>query len=215
MDHVSIRCRGHVYRLPVLAGPLVQCISGYWRWYSVILDYPLFKEGKIINWARRLSYFKKKMSYLLTYQVGQAVRGIRQLFSIPEEDVDACIAAYRYLQVTQLLSHNKAWLQLARKHIFPISQHLVFLAGGVIRSEHFHGQAGTSELDGKHSVTDQETEHVRRYYTVLQPLLRIADIEKMFVWVIFLCVYCGRACVACVCCRLWSNTCMSSTCGTG
>ena len=57
------------------------------------------------------------MSYLLTYQVGQAVRGIRQLFSIPEEDVDACIAAYRYLQVTQLLSHNKAWLQLARKHI--------------------------------------------------------------------------------------------------
>ena len=72
-------------------------------------------------------------------------------------------------------------IAISKKTYSPISQHLVFLAGGVIRSEHFHGQAGTSELDGKHSVTDQETEHVRRYYTVLQPLLRIADIEKMFV----------------------------------
>ena len=59
-------------------------------------------------------------------------------------------------------------------------------------------QTGTSELDGKHSATDEETEHVRRYYTVLQPLMRIADIEKMFVQAILFDYACMCECV-CVC----------------
>jgi sterol 24-C-methyltransferase len=42
-------------------------------------------------------------------------------------------------------------------------------------------QAGTSELDGKITDSKVETEHVRRYYKVLQPLLAIADIEKMYI----------------------------------
>ena len=73
------------------------------------------------------------------YQFSAAFTGIRQLFNLPQDDIDKCVEAYRYLQ------------------------------------------NGTSELAGAHTVTDAETEHVRRYYKVLQPLLAIADIEKMYI----------------------------------
>ena len=42
-------------------------------------------------------------------------------------------------------------------------------------------QNGTSDLAGAGSDSEVETEHVRKYYRVLQPLLRIADIEKMYI----------------------------------
>ena len=73
------------------------------------------------------------------YQVRAAVVGVSQLFSLPQEDIDACVEAYRYLQ------------------------------------------KGTSDLAGAATDSAEETEHVRRYYKVLQPLLAIADIEKMYI----------------------------------
>jgi len=73
------------------------------------------------------------------YQFTAAVRGVSQLFNLPQEDIDACVAAYEYLQ------------------------------------------AGTSDIAGAGSDSEVETEHIRRYYKVLQPLLRIADIEKMYI----------------------------------
>ena len=73
------------------------------------------------------------------YQVRAAVVGVSQLFSLPQEDIDACVEAYRYLQ------------------------------------------KGTSALAGAATDSAEETEHVRRYYKVLQPLLAIADIEKMYI----------------------------------
>eukprot|EP00656_Telonema_subtile_P048097 TRINITY_DN5649_c0_g1_i1.p1 TRINITY_DN5649_c0_g1~~TRINITY_DN5649_c0_g1_i1.p1 ORF type:complete len:330 (+),score=110.55 TRINITY_DN5649_c0_g1_i1:199-1188(+) len=42
-------------------------------------------------------------------------------------------------------------------------------------------QRGTSDLVGAGSDSAEETEHIRRYYKVLQPLLSIADIEKMYI----------------------------------
>jgi sterol 24-C-methyltransferase len=42
-------------------------------------------------------------------------------------------------------------------------------------------QAGTSDLEDANSDSAVETEHVRKYYKVLQPLLSIADIEKMYI----------------------------------
>lgn len=73
------------------------------------------------------------------YQVKMAAIGIKNLFSLSREDIDACVAAYEYLQ------------------------------------------RGTSEIDGSNTDSRVETEHVRRYYKVLQPLLAIADIEKMYI----------------------------------
>jgi len=67
------------------------------------------------------------------------VKGVTQLFNLPQDDIDKCIEAYSYLQ------------------------------------------AGTSEVAGAVTDSDVETEHVRRYYKVLQPLLAIADIEKMYI----------------------------------
>ena len=73
------------------------------------------------------------------YQVHAAIAGVWKLFHLPQEDIDACVAAYQYLQ------------------------------------------AGTTEVGGNATDTDEETEHIRRYYKVLQPLLSIADIEKMYI----------------------------------
>ena len=73
------------------------------------------------------------------YQIGAAYQGIVEIFSFPQEDIDGCIAAYKYLQ------------------------------------------QGTSDLANKNSDSEIETEHVRKYYLVLQPLLRIGDIEKMYI----------------------------------
>jgi len=80
-----------------------------------------------------------KNHWLSLYQFSAAARGVKQLFSLPQEDIDKCVEAYEYLQ------------------------------------------AGTSDLADKRSNSGVETEHVRRYYKVLQPLLRIADIEKMYI----------------------------------
>jgi sterol 24-C-methyltransferase len=42
-------------------------------------------------------------------------------------------------------------------------------------------QKGTTDLAGAGTNSVEETEHIRRYYKVLQPLLSIADIEKMYI----------------------------------
>jgi hypothetical protein len=72
--------------------------------------------------------------YVTFYQVKAAVNGVKQLFNLPQDDIDKCVEAYQYLQ------------------------------------------AGTSDLENANSDSEVETEHIRRYYKVLQPLLSIADI---------------------------------------
>jgi len=69
------------------------------------------------------------------YQVGTAVRGIRQLFTLPQAEIDGCIAAYKFFQSRQ---------------------------------------DGTATQGGS---TDEETEHVRAYYTVLNYVLAVADVR--------------------------------------
>jgi hypothetical protein len=82
-----------------------------------------------------LSYFLynvyNNVSY---YQLTTATTGVKRLLSMPQDDIDKCIDAYKYLQV---VSANN------------------------------------------NSDTEEETEHVRAYYNVLNEILSIADIEKM------------------------------------
>lgn len=77
--------------------------------------------------------------YASFYQIKAAAVGVYKLLNLPQEDIDKCVEAYRYLQ------------------------------------------NGTSDLAGANSDSAEETEHIRRYYKVLQPLLSIADIEKMYI----------------------------------
>ena len=70
-------------------------------------------------------------------QVQAAFVGVWELLRLSQEDIDVCVAAYRYLQ------------------------------------------AGTTEVGGNATDTDEKTVHTRRYQKVLKPLLPIADIKKI------------------------------------
>ena len=91
--------------------------------------------------ALYLAYHLRFLSYHLgsVYQLGQALSGVKQLFELPQEKIDACLAAYK------------------------------------------HMQNGTSDLAGATTNAEDDIEHIRKYYEVLQPILRIADIEKMYI----------------------------------
>ena len=70
------------------------------------------------------------------YQVGTAITGIRELFTLSRSDIDGCTAAYEFFQSRQ---------------------------------------DGTATQGGS---TDEETEHVRAYYTVLNYVLAVADVGQ-------------------------------------
>ena len=88
----------------------------------------------IVAWVAFVSYPAFVDPTASWYRLTTATQSIKNLLSLPQEDIDACIVAYQYLQ------------------------------------------NGTRNTD-----TDETTRHVRAYYKVLQEVLAVADIEKMYI----------------------------------
>ena len=96
---------------------------------------------KLLSSGNLVAAFVAYISYTVYinvswYQLKTAYTGVGRLLSMPQEDIDKCIEAYKYLQVVSV---------------------------------------------NNDSDTAVETEHVRAYYNVLNEVLSIADIEKMYI----------------------------------